>query len=84
MNQDRIRGGVKEAVGRVQDAAGGLIGDTRTQLNGKLRQVAGRAESAYGETFDNLQDAVVERPVPAVAIALGIGFVIGLLASRRY
>jgi uncharacterized protein YjbJ (UPF0337 family) len=84
MNQDRIRGGIKEAVGRVQDAAGGLMGDTRAQLNGKFRQAAGRAEGAYGDTLEALEGSVLERPLPALAVALAVGILVGLLAARRY
>ena len=84
MNQDRIRGGIKEAVGRAQDAAGGLIGDARMQLNGKFRQATGRAEGAYGDTLGALEDSVLERPLPALAVALAVGILVGLLAARRY
>jgi len=83
MNEHSIRGGLKEAVGRMQDAAGGLFGDTRTQLNGKMREVAGQAESAYGDAMENLESAILQNPLPAVAVAIGVGFLVGFLAGRR-
>ena len=83
MDEHRIRGGVKEAAGRVQNAAGGLLGDTRTQINGKFREVAGQAESAYGEALDSIESIILERPLPTLGVALGVGFLVGLLLSAR-
>jgi uncharacterized protein YjbJ (UPF0337 family) len=60
MNEDRIEGAVANGLGRVEDAVGGLTGDGRTQMRGKLRQAAGRAQSAYGQVKDQAQDVLHE------------------------
>ena len=110
MSEDRIEGALRNGVGHIQDAAGGLVGDTETQLRGKFNQVAGsaqntlgkakdRAQDVYGDVtdrarhlaaegrhraqhgYDDFEDMLRGSPVPAVAIAMGIGFVVGLLLS---
>ncbi len=45
MDMNRAEGGLKETVGRLQDAAGALAGDARAQLDGKGRQFAGQARA---------------------------------------
>jgi uncharacterized protein YjbJ (UPF0337 family) len=97
MSDDRVVGLVKEGVGRVQDAAGGLVGDNETQAKGKLNEVAGSVQNAYGQMKDQAQDAldqatekardtygslesfVREQPLPALAIGVGVGFLLGVL-----
>ena len=83
MNRDEIRDGVKKAADRARDVADDLLGDTRERLNGNLHKAAGRAQGAYGEALESIESSAREQPLPALAIALGIGFVIGLLALRR-
>lgn len=58
MSDDRVGGLVKEGIGRVQDAAGGLVGDKETQAKGKLNEVAGSVQNAYGQVKDQAQDAL--------------------------
>jgi len=84
---------VKNGVGRVQDAVGGLTGDTRTQLKGKLNEAAGSLQDAYGQVkgqaadaLDQAQDVledlevfVREQPFAAAAIGIGVGLVLGML-----
>ena len=83
MNRDEIRDGVKKAASRARDVADDLLGETREHLNGNLHKAAGRAQGAYGEALESIESSAREQPLPALAIALGIGFVIGLLALRR-
>jgi uncharacterized protein YjbJ (UPF0337 family) len=99
MSDDRIVGLVKEGVGRVQDAAGGLVGDEETRAKGKLNEVAGSVQNAYGQVKDQAQDAIEQakdtaqvaygsldsyirqQPLPALAIGVGVGFLLGLLVK---
>jgi ElaB/YqjD/DUF883 family membrane-anchored ribosome-binding protein len=48
MTDDRIEGAGRTGLGRIQDAAGGLIGDNATQAKGKLNEIAGKAQSTVG------------------------------------
>ena len=56
MSEDRIEGGVKQGVGRVQDAVGGLTGSDKTQARGKVNEAAGSVQNAYGQVKDKAQD----------------------------
>ena len=57
VDKNRIEGTAREAVGKVEDAAGELLGDTETQAAGKIRQAAGNLQSSYGKAADEVQDA---------------------------
>lgn len=57
MNSDRIEGAARKVGGRIEDAAGGLMGDAATQLRGKADEVAGAAQNVYGQAVDGVKDA---------------------------
>jgi uncharacterized protein YjbJ (UPF0337 family) len=54
MNNDKIKGAVDDAAGRVKRQVGEWTGDTSTQVDGAAQQVKGKMEKAVG----NLRDAV--------------------------
>ena len=83
MNSDRIEGMARNVGGRVQDAAGGLMGDTATQLRGKAEQAAGKAQDAYGQAVDGVRDFAQEQPIGAVLTAMGVGVALGFILGRR-
>jgi len=90
MDEDRFSGTVKQAAGKVQGAAGDLLGDSKTQAEGAAREIAGRAQDAYGQAKDVARGAaeqvgrgVEQQPVVALLIAGVIGYALGLLTSRR-
>ena len=82
MSEQQINGGIEEGKGRLKDAAGALMGDLKTQASGKAEQLRGQAESLYGQAIERLSDVAAERPAAALAGALGIGIVIGLILGR--
>ncbi len=93
MTDDRIEGAVREGVGHVQDAAGGLVGDQGTQIKGKLNQAAGSVQNAYGkahgaaesqakELYGEFEDFAKRRPLTALGIGVSLGVVLGLLMRR--
>jgi len=95
MAEQQLEGVAREGVGRVQDSAGGLIGDAAMQAKGKLNEAAGAAQRAWGDVQDQAGrlageargvglDAYDEvdafvRRSPWVSIAVAAG--IGLLAG---
>jgi ElaB/YqjD/DUF883 family membrane-anchored ribosome-binding protein len=83
MNRDTIRNGVEDTVERARDAANGLFNEARHRLDDSGRRVADRAEDAYGAALKSLEGAARDRPLQIVALALGIGFIAGLIAVRR-
>ncbi|MGI4953144.1 MAG: CsbD family protein [Janthinobacterium lividum] len=94
MDSDRIEGAANTLGGKVKDAVGGVFGDSKTQAEGKADQVAGQLQNAYGSAKDTVRDAtgnlgsqaesfVKQQPVLALFSAVGIGFVLSRLLSRR-
>jgi uncharacterized protein YjbJ (UPF0337 family) len=57
MNKDQVKGATKEAAGKVQEAAGKLVGSKEQQAKGLVKQVAGGAQKAYGNAKEAVKDA---------------------------
>jgi ElaB/YqjD/DUF883 family membrane-anchored ribosome-binding protein len=68
------------------DVAGEKVGDARKRLAAALersKEIAGRVRDKAIEGAKAADEAVHEHPYQAMAIALGVGAVIGYLAARR-
>lgn len=52
--ENQVKGAAKEVGGKVQNAVGGLTGDTSEQLKGKAKEVEGKAQRKVGETETDL------------------------------
>jgi len=76
MSDNEIEGGAREFGGRVKDAVGGLTGDAKTQGEGKLDQVVGKAQQQYGDLAETVGGQVREYPIASLLIAAGIGWLI--------
>ncbi len=86
MDENTAEGAVTEGVGKLKDAAGGLTGDTGLQGEGKVDQLTGKVQREFGDTLDDAQDQfdgvvsiIRDRPLIAVGVAAGAGFLLGLL-----
>ena len=80
---EKAEGAVQNFAGKIQDAVGGATGDSSTQLEGKTRQLTGKAQQSYGEVLDQVRESAVTNPVATVAVVAGIGFVLGALWARN-
>lgn len=80
---DQAKGVANNVVGKAQDAFGGATGDVGTQVEGKFRQAAGKAQKNFGDAISGFQKAAVTNPVAALAVVAGVGFVLGALWARR-
>jgi uncharacterized protein YjbJ (UPF0337 family) len=56
MDNDRIKGSVKQIVGRIKEVIGTALGDKKAEEDGKAEQIAGKTQNAVG----GLKDAVRE------------------------
>ena len=74
---DRIEGTAREIGGRVQQAAGDLAGDAKTQAQGLYNQASGQAQQAAGQ----FSDVIRSQPLVSALVALGVGYVLGRLTS---
>jgi uncharacterized protein YjbJ (UPF0337 family) len=88
MDEDRISGTARNVGGKIEEGAGRLTGDARTQLQGKLDQAAGAAQDLYGKTADAaretaagfdqwLRTTIETQPYTSALVALGIGWLLG-------
>ena len=88
MDENRISGTAKNIGGKIEEGAGAVLGNAKTQLQGKLDQATGTAQDLYGQAadtaresaagFDNwLRTSIETQPYTAAAVALGIGWLLG-------
>jgi len=93
MDEDRIKGAATNVGGKVKDAAGGLLGDSKTQAEGKADQVSGELQNAYGSAKDAVREGadtlgtqvdslMKEQPMLALLGAVGVGYVLARLMHR--
>ncbi len=93
MDEDQIKGAATNIGGKVKDAAGGLLGDSKTQAEGKADQASGQVQNAYGSAKDAVRESadtlgtqvdsfVKERPMAALLGAVGVGYVLARLMHR--
>ncbi|SER22804.1 Uncharacterized conserved protein YjbJ, UPF0337 family [Faunimonas pinastri] len=87
---NRVQGTAREAVGSIQEGVGSFIGDSKTQIQGKVKQFAGQAQDAYGQAADGaravagtISSNVERQPIPAILIAAVAGYLIGMISARR-
>ncbi len=57
MDEDRITGAAKEAVGKVQGGAGDTVGSPGNSIEGRFREAQGAGENLYGQAKDAVRDA---------------------------
>ena len=88
MSEDRVYGTAKNLGGKVEEAAGRVAGDPKTQARGKFDQAAGAAQDLYGQASDAargtaeslndwLRTAIETQPYTTAVVALGIGWLLG-------
>lgn len=83
MNDDQIEGGIKNVAGKVEGAAGSLMGDGKTEASGRMRQAAGQAQGIYGDVMEDVKSYAAENPMNALLGAMGIGVILGIVIARR-
>jgi uncharacterized protein YjbJ (UPF0337 family) len=57
MNEDRVYGTAKNLGGKAEEGLGRVMGDTKTELSGKARQVEGQLQDMYGQAADTAAQA---------------------------
>jgi uncharacterized protein YjbJ (UPF0337 family) len=56
MDQDRMKGSLKEAKGNVKKTAGKALGDEKLKREGQADQVEGKVQNVVGGIKDALKD----------------------------
>lgn len=56
MNKDQVKGTIKDAAGKLQEATGKAIGSDEQRLKGLLKQGEGRVQKAVGNVKEAVKD----------------------------
>jgi uncharacterized protein YjbJ (UPF0337 family) len=56
MDQDRMKGSLKEAKGHVKETAGKAMGDEKLKREGQTDQVEGKVQNVVGGVKDAVKD----------------------------
>lgn len=57
MNKDQVKGATKEAVGKVQENVGRVVGSEEQEAKGLGKQVAGNVQKNVGDLKEDVHDA---------------------------
>lgn len=52
MNENQIKGGMKEAAGKVQKEFGKVVDSPKHQVEGGMKELAGKTQKAAGDVED--------------------------------
>ena len=55
MNKNQVKGAAKASVGKLQRAAGKLVGSRKQEAKGIAKQVAGKAQQRFGDVQKAIQ-----------------------------
>ena len=84
---EQAKGTVKDVVAKAQDAIAEAAGDAAAQMQKRARKAAGKMkkslQKSYGEAVEGLRDAATSNPAATLAVVAGIGFLLGVMWSRR-
>jgi uncharacterized protein YjbJ (UPF0337 family) len=83
METTKGEGALREVAAHVQEAAGNLLGDASEQVSGKAKELSGKAQQLYADFAEVVRESTVERPFAALAIAAGVGFILGALRAAN-
>jgi len=56
MNKDQVKGASKDVAGKIQQAAGKLVGSKKQQAKGLAKQISGKSQKAVGDVEQAVED----------------------------
>lgn len=56
MDKDRVEGIGKQAKGSVKETAGKVVGDRKTEAEGKAEKTEGKVQNAFGSAKDAMKE----------------------------
>jgi uncharacterized protein YjbJ (UPF0337 family) len=66
MNETRMSGVAESLAGNIEEDLGRATGDTKTRVQGQMRQAEGSIQELYGQAVDSAEDAInTVRRMPA-------------------
>jgi ElaB/YqjD/DUF883 family membrane-anchored ribosome-binding protein len=76
---DRARDFVEEKIEQTKEVLGDSFGDVSSDVRKTVRATAKQIEKDYGYLWDDVRKYVKDNPGTAVALSVGIGFLLGYL-----
>ena len=62
MDKDRIKGSIKQVTGGIKEAAGKLLGDKKTETEGKAeKKTEGEIQNAVGSVKDTVRETISKK-----------------------
>jgi len=61
MDNDRIKGAVKQKVGEAKEVAGKVLGDEKLKRSGQAEAVAGKVQNIVGGVKDSVRENLDKR-----------------------
>jgi uncharacterized protein YjbJ (UPF0337 family) len=61
MDKDRVKGSLKQLSGGIKEAAGKLLGDKKTEAEGKSEKTAGEIQNAIGSMKDTVREIISDK-----------------------
>ena len=58
MNEDQVKGNLKDVGGKIQETAGKVVGSTEQQAKGLANQVEGKTQANLGDAKEVVKDKI--------------------------
>ncbi len=78
---DRARDYVEEKIEQTKDVLGDSLDGVSDEVRKQVKATAKKIEKDYGYIWDDVRGYVKNNPGTAVALSIGIGFLLGYLLS---
>jgi len=78
---DRARDYVEEKIEQTKEVLGDSFDDVGDEVRKTVKATAKRIEKDYGYIWDDVRKYVKDNPGTAVALSVGVGFLLGYLLS---
>jgi uncharacterized protein YjbJ (UPF0337 family) len=56
MNKDQLSGRVEQALGKVKEVTGKVVGNDRLEAEGRAEKAKGKVQTVFGDTRENVKD----------------------------
>ncbi len=56
MNKDQLSGRVDQALGKVKEVTGKVVGNDRLEAEGRAEKAKGKGQTVFGDTRENVKD----------------------------
>jgi ElaB/YqjD/DUF883 family membrane-anchored ribosome-binding protein len=79
MEPTKQEGAAAEVAGEAQEAGKELLNTASAQIGATAKDLSSKAQQLYADFAEVVRESTVERPFAALAIAVGVGFILGAL-----